>query len=420
MLHVTMEHSNSNRTGVRPNGELNKPIFAQRQRAYFSNKAQLTMMEKLYSVSASIRRLLMEKAQAIARLVPASKTKEVPLEQYSENFIGIDVAAEEFTVTLFKAPDKPMVTKQSIVNASEGFKLFNNWLKEQNASPHNSIICMESTGVYGENLIHYLIAQGFSIAVEPPLKVKRAFNTTGHKNDSVDSSQIAEYAYRFRDELKIFHPRPESIEKLNQFLTIREQLVKQSVATQNALRAYRKHPIQEPTITAIQQQNLSQIKEHIATVNMHIRQIIQQDPSLRQLSQFLVSLCGVGILLAAYLLVLTNVFQDITSYKQMAAFLGICPYEFTSGKSILKKSRSRHYGPAYTRKLLHLAARSVITHELYFKKYYLRKLEEGKSKRIVINNIANKLLKISFALVKNKQNYIKGYRSVNPMLLKYA
>jgi transposase len=203
-------------------------------------------------------------------------------------------------------------------------------------------------------------------------------------------------------------------------LTIREQLTKQSVAAQNAISAYRKHPIQEPAIIVIQEQNLSQIKEHIATVDKHIKQIIQQDPSLRQLSQLLVSLCGVGLLLAAYLLVLTNAFQDITNYKQMAAFLGICPFEFTSGKSILKKSRSRHYGPGYARKLLHLAARSVISHEPYFKKYYLRKLEEGKSKRIVINNIANKLLKISFALIKSKQNYIKGYRSINPMLLKYA
>jgi transposase len=362
----------------------------------------------------------MEKARAIVRLVPAPKAKEVPLEQHTKKFIGIDVAAEEFTVTLFNTPDQPMITKKSIINTDEGFKLLSSWLKEQGASGCNSIICMESTGVYGENLIHYLIAQGFSVAVEPPLKVKRAFDTSGHKNDSVDSCQIAEYAYRFRDELKIFRPRPESIERLKHFLTIREQLTKQSVAAQNAISAYRKHPIQEPAIIVIQEQNLSQIKEHIATVDKHIKQIIQQDPSLRQLSQLLVSLCGVGLLLAAYLLVLTNAFQDITNYKQMAAFLGICPFEFTSGKSILKKSRSRHYGPGYARKLLHLAARSVISHEPYFKKYYLRKLEEGKSKRIVINNIANKLLKISFALIKSKQNYIKGYRSINPMLLKYA
>lgn len=415
-----MGHLNNNIADAGPNGELNKPIFAQRRIAYLSKKARLTLMEKLYSVSAWLRRLLMVKAQAIVRLVPAPKAKEVPLGQHIKNFIGIDVAAEEFTVTLFNAPDKPMITKEAIANTDEGFKLFSSWLKEQNASPHNSIICMESTGVYGENLIHYLIAGGFSVAVEPPLKVKRAFATSGHKNDSVDSSQIAEYAYRFRDELKLFRPRPESIERLKHFLTMREQLVKQSVATQNAISAYRKHSLQEPVITVIQEQNLSQIKEHLATVDKHIKEIIQQDPSLQQLSRFLVSLCGVGILLAAYLLVLTNAFQDITTYKQMAAFLGICPYEFTSGKSIFKKPRSRHYGPGYTRKLLHLAARSVIVHELYFKTYYLRKLEEGKSKRIALNNIANKLLKISFALIKNKQSYIKGYRSVNPMLLKYA
>lgn len=340
------------------------------------------------------------------------------MKQRIKNFVGIDVASEEFTATIFQKPGQPIVTSNAVKNANEGFVIFGRWLAARGVTSRNSIVCMEATGVYGEFLLHYLIAQGFTVAVEPPLKVKRAFDTSGHKNESVDSAQIAEYAYRFQDELRVSRPRPESVEKLKHFLTAREQLVKQSVATQNAIAAYRRHVVQEPKILDIHQQTLAHLKEQIATIDTHVKQIIQRDPSLHQLSQFLISLCGVGILLAAYLLVISNAFQDITSYKQMAAFLGICPYEFKSGKSVFKKPRSRHYGPSYARKLLHLAARSVATHNPYFKKYYLRKLEEGKSKQVALNNIANKLLKIGFALVKNKQNYIKGYRSVNPILLK--
>ena len=340
------------------------------------------------------------------------------MKQQIKYFVGIDVGSEEFTATVFQKPDKPMVTSNSIENTIEGFATFNTWLKGQGVATSNCIICMEATGVYGESLVHYLIAKDFTVAVEPPLKVKRAFDTSGHKNDAVDSAQIAEYAYRFKDELRVSSPRPESVEKLKHSLTAREQLVKHSVATQNSIKAYKRHVVQDSKVLEIHQQTLSHLKEQIAAIDAHIKQIIKRDPSLHQLSQFLVSLCGVGILLAAYLLVTSNAFQDITTYKQMAAFLGLCPYEFKSGKSIFKKSHSRHYGPRYTRKLLHLAARSVATHNPYFNKYYLRKLEEGKDKQLAINNIANKLLKIGFALVKNKQCYIKNYRSVNPMLLK--
>ena len=258
------------------------------------------------------------------------------------------------------------------------------------------------------------------MAVEPPLKVKRAFYPHGHKNDRVDSVQIAEYAYRFFDQLRFWRPLDENIERLKHFLSLREGLVKQSVAIQNSLKAYQNHVLQDPSLMEIQQKNLSQIKEHIASVDGHIKGLINQNPSLHQLSVFLVSLCGVGVLLSAYMLVMTNGFQNISHYKQFAAFLGICPLEFKSGKSINKQSHCRPFGPNYAKKLFHLAARSVATHHPEFRKYYLRKIEQGKSKSLVLNNIANKLIKISFALVRDRQSYIKGYRSISPLVLQNA
>ncbi|MEK6867526.1 MAG: IS110 family transposase, partial [Nanoarchaeota archaeon] len=290
----------------------------------------------------------------------------------------------------------------------------------QQVSAHNSVICMEATGVYGEAITHYLASQNFPVAVEPPLKVKRAFYPHGHKNDRVDSRQIAEYAYRFFDQLRFWHPLEENIERLKHFLSLREQLVKQSVAIQNALKAYQRHILKDQSLIEIQQKHLSQVKEHIALIDGHIKGLINQNPSLHQLSLFLVSLCGIGVLLSAYMLVMTNGFQNISQHKQFAAFLGICPFEFKSGKSVHRQSHCRPFGPDYAKKLFHLAARSAATHHPEFRKYYLRKLEQGKSKSLVLNNIANKLVKISFALVRDRQSYIPGYRSINPLILQNA
>ena len=52
------------------------------------------------------------------------------------------------------------------------------------------------------------------------------------------------------------------------------------------------------------------------------------------------------------------------------------------------------------------------------KKYFLRKVAEGKSKRLVLNNIANKLLKLLVALIISKKPYNKNFVSINPIFLK--
>jgi len=337
-----------------------------------------------------------------------------------KNFIGIDIASETFMVSVFRSPDKPVITQEPIANSSEGFQKLLQWFKEQRLTPANSILCMEATGVYGEALTQYLAVEGFKIAIEPPLKVKRAFDQDGHKTDAVDSAQIAEYAYRFFDELRFWQPPSEIMEKTKHVLSARELLIKQSVSIQNALTAYKRHVVQDKFIIEMYEKNLTLVKEQIAQTESHVDEIIRQNPSFHELSLILISVCGVGTLLAAYLLVTTNAFQDITNYKQMAAFLGICPFQHQSGKSIYRNPNSRHYGPGYIRKLLHLAARSVATHNPEFRKYYYRKIEEGKNKTVALNNIANKLLKIIFALVRDRKPYIKGYRSVHPLVLQNA
>jgi len=106
--------------------------------------------------------------------------------------------------------------------------------------------------------------------------------------------------------------------------------------------------------------------------------------------------------------------------KGTAAYSGIIPYEQTSGTSLHKAPRSKKCGPAKLRKLLFLAALSVRTHNQTFKKYFLRKVAEGKNKRLVLNNIENKLLKIIFAVINSGVAYTENYKSINPALLKTA
>lgn len=294
------------------------------------------------------------------------------------------------------------------------------WLQAHGIQPHNSVLCLEATGVYGEVLAHFLVAQGYWVAIEPPLKVKRAFKPEGHKSDPVDSQQIAEYAYRFWDPLSRWSPRPEILEQLQTLLTLREQFVSERTGHRNAWQALKRKAVRTPLAESLHEQAIAELKGHIQAVEAEIRRLIDQDPDFRQLVALLVSIPGVGLLLAAHLLVVFQTAPQPCTPKSLAAFIGICPYEHWSGTSIQHTPTSRHYGPSALRKLLFLASLSIATHNVQFHTYFLRKVQEGKPKQLVINNIANILLKVIMAVVRSKTAFIPSYRSVHPRFLKMA
>lgn len=333
-------------------------------------------------------------------------------------FVGLDIGSEQFVAAIGTTPWKLLVRATAFANSADGFQEVLNWLKEHHCEPAQTILCMEATGVYGEALAYFLVACGYGVAVEPPLKVKRAFAPHGHKTDAVDSEQIAEYACRFVDELTHWQPRSAVLEQIKVLLTTREQITVQRTAHQNALHALRRKPVRTPLAEQVHVQVLDQLKAHQKTIDAEIERLIDQEPLFRQLVRLLLTIPGVGTLLAAHVLVLIYTTARPLEAKRLAAYLGICPYERQSGKSVRATPTSRHYGPGTPRKLLHLAARSVSTHKEQFRQYYQRKVAEGKPKKVALNNVANKLLKIICAVVTTQTPYIANYRSVSPALLK--
>lgn len=340
--------------------------------------------------------------------------------QKNSYFIGLDIASDNFVASIYESPEKPLITKEAIENNPDGFSALVSWLKEQGVDNSNCVICMEATGIYSEAIAHYLSVNGFRVSVEPPLKVKRAFDPVGHKTDPVDSRQIAEYAYRYSDELRFWQPKQEIVEKIKQLLTAREQFTKQSTAIQNSIKVYEKHVIKVPLIIKAHHETLKELKKHIAAIDKELDRLIRQNPTISQMTGHLKSIPGVGLLLASDLIAITEAFDNISGYKTLSSFIGICPYQHTSGKSVYKRPHIRKFGPAYTKKLLMLAACSCAAHNIEFRKYYLRKLAEGKAKKLVLNNIANKIIKIACALIKNNTQYNKTYYSVNPLCFNLA
>lgn len=334
--------------------------------------------------------------------------------------VGVDVGDASLSAAVTKRADGSGLIEHSVSNELEGFEQLRGWLSEHQVTADNAVFCLEATGVYGEGLCYYLCSGGFRVAVEPPLKVKRAFAQSAHKNDTVDARQIAEYGHRFYDELSWWTPPAAILEQVKVLLSAREQFTGQKIANVNALKALQRKTITTPIAILAYEQAIGRLTENIKEIDLEIKRLLKNDDSFHRLITTLTSTPGIGMLLAANLVVMTNGFTRTANHKQLASYAGISPIEHTSGSSVYRRPHSRRFGPSRMRKLLYLAAMSVATHNPEFRRYYLRKVAEGKPKRLVLNNVANKLLKVVCALVQSEASYIPNYKSVQPMLLKTA
>jgi transposase len=328
-------------------------------------------------------------------------------------FIGVDASSETFVVTAGTGePCRILSTSPIYENSTPGFEDFLKWLGQNGCTPDRSIICMEATGVYGQALAYFLVAHNYRVAVEPPLKVKRAFPTHGHKNDITDSQHLMEYAYRFFDELHLWQPPDNVLKQVRTLIKTREQLTKNLSSYQNTLKILRREVVRTPLAERMYEDLMKELRSLIKEIDKQIQSLMEQHPFFKHKFQLLLSIPGVGLQLASYVLVITG--NREPRANDIAAYIGICPYEHTSGTSVRRRPRCRKNGPGSIRKLLYLSALSLRTHQDHFNRYFLRKVAQGKPKKLVINNISNKLLRIMCAVMRSGKPYIPGYVSIRP------
>ena len=188
--------------------------------------------------------------------------------------------------------------------------------------------------------------------------------------------------------------------------------MKQRTAHKYSLHALSRKAVRTAVAEGAHQHLVVALTAQIKTVEKEIQRLFKQEPPFDALLALLLTIPGVGLLLAAQFLVLTQCGAAQRPSNQLAAHTGIAPLEHQSGQSVRGRTTSRHFGPAPMRKLLHLGARSVCTHNAQFRSYYERKLAEGKPKRLVLNNVANKLLKVMCAVMESQTPYDPNYRPV--------
>ena len=148
----------------------------------------------------------------------------------------------------------------------------------------------------------------------------------------------------------------------------------------------------------------------IAQIDQELRQLIDQDPELKKLFDLAVSVKGIGLQIAANMLVATHGFTRFTTWRKFSCYCGLAPFEYRSGSSIRGKTRVSPLGNKRLKAMIGNGIASAIQNDPEIKAYYQRKLKEGKHKMVVMNAIKNKLISRVFAVIKRETPFVTIYK----------
>ncbi len=314
----------------------------------------------------------------------------------SKEFIGIDVSKDTFDVW------SPSFGHLCLDNTRKGFRKLKKQLKE------NSWCVMEATGSYHQLLARYLYDSQVIVSVVNPMVIKRfiQMKLQHNKTDKSDAKMIARYAQE--QPLKEWEPDPEYIEQCKVLNTNIALYFKQSTALKNKLHSLTSKGAKGITLQSLKRQ-IKHLQKEIIVLESHLESLIKENES--EMLTNISSISGIGKKTAMMLISNTFAFKPFDNYKQVSSFFGMAPIERTSGSSIRGRSRISKKGNPLVRNHLFLCSFTACEHNPQCRVLYERIVAKGKSKKLALIAVSNKLLKQAFAVAKSGIPYDPNYRS---------
>jgi transposase len=327
-----------------------------------------------------------------------------------EFFIGIDVSKNELDFSVQQG--KTFLFHKEILNDPEEINaLLKELGKLKGFSMAKAVFCLEHTGIYSNHLLSCLYKKKANICLESASQIKKSLGNLRGKNDKVDSMRIATYAYKNRDDLRLWSPRREEVQQLAHLSSTRSRLIKTRKILKTPLKEYgsfvKKKAAKQNT--ALCNKALNGIEASLESVEKEIMNIVNADPELKRLFALVTSVVGIGKVTAIQLIVTTNEFKDINNASSYACYAGLVPYLEESGM-FKGKGRVSHMANKKVKTLLHMAALVAIQYNEELRLYYERKVNvEKKNKMSVINAVRNKLVQRIFSCVNQNRKYEKNH-----------
>jgi transposase len=325
-------------------------------------------------------------------------------------FVGTDVSKEWLDMCILSR-EAGVLEHQRIANK---VSVIRKWIAQSQKlhgyKMEDTLFAMEFTGIYNNHLLSVLHELQAAVWLIPGIVIAQKDGLQRGKSDKQDARRIGEYAMENQKKVRVWNKPRAVLEQLQALLMIREKLMLSKHQYATTLKEYKEYGTAPAykTVKQFSETMLKKIEEELQKIEKQIMQVIHSDEKLSELSGYITSVEGVGMITAANMLVTTNEFVSIKEAKKYCCYAGVAPFKEESGKKI-KKPRVSHKANKKMKKLFHLVAMSAVRMKGEIKAFYERKLAEGKNKMSVINAIRNKIILRIFACVHNKKLYEKNY-----------
>ena len=318
--------------------------------------------------------------------------------------VGIDMSKLNFDVRIHSTQ-----FYQQFENSNKGFVKLLKWVyKNSSFTKENILFIFEHTGLYSHQLAVYLTELEVSFSLVPGLEIKRSLGIVRGKNDKVDATKIALYAYRLRDEIEPTILPSEQIQELKSLLSLRERIVKQRAGYKASLKEQKRILPKGKNLVLLNSQEkiIKHLSKHIETIEKEMQKIIKSDELLNKQFKLIISIKGVGIQTALFIIAYTHGFTKFKTWRKFASYCGIAPFPNSSGTSIRGRTKVSNLANKKIKSLFDLCAKSAIQHSPEMKTFYNRSVDEGKNKMSTINIVRNKLLSRIFAVIERQTPYV--------------
>lgn len=313
--------------------------------------------------------------------------------------IGVDVGAKFLTVSFNDSQNQDQV-----FNIENNHRSILSFIKKISSTEYCVVI--EATGNYSRRMLHLCLEKGFESSLINCMSIKHFSRMKNiiSKTDAEDAKLIRLYGEMFRPD--VYLPKTIEIEYLDQEIKLLNDLEEEKRRYSVKLKALRYNPQLNPKTEKHYEKRLKQLDKEIGEVEKRLPKL--QNKEFKETKELLQSVSGIGEKTSLQLMTATSGFKNFDSAKSLVKYFGLAPRIYQSGKTCYSPGKCRT-SKTHIRGLLYVCSWTAIKHNVYCKELYLRLLANGKSKKLALIAVCNKLLRICFGVVKNKTPYQANY-----------
>jgi transposase len=280
--------------------------------------------------------------------------------------VGIDVSKARLDVAI-----EPTHQRWQVTNDEPGIQVLVQRL--QDLQPER--IVLEATGGYEVPALAALGCASLPAVAVNPRQVRAFARAMGQlaKTDRLDAQVLAQFAATVKPALR---PLPDAATReLAGLLARRRQLIDMRTAESNRL------TLAVEAVHAEIREHLRWLDKRIEQLDHDLRDRLRASPLWREQDNLLRSIPGVGPVLSFTLLAEVPELGSV-SHRQLAALVGVAPFNCDSGK--WQGTRRIWGGRAPVRAVLYMAACAAVRHNPVIRALYQRLLAAGKRKKVAL------------------------------------